>query len=405
MREMHLIENCIQGYEWGSATAFTELLGLPNPDGGPQAELWMGAHPKAPSRVLGPFGRDGLDALIERHPREVLGEAAARRFNGRLPFLFKVLAAARPLSLQAHPDREAARRGFERENRLGIAVGAPQRNYRDPNHKPECLCALTPFWALSGFRPPAEILGRLRRLCPRALADDLERFEGQCDAAGLRRLFAGLLRLGPELRPTAIAEALSNADRLDAPARDWVCALARHYPADIGVLAPALLNLVRMDPGQALFMPAGILHTYLDGVGVEIMANSDNVVRGGLTPKHVDVDELLEVLRFDVHDCQLVESIMLNQCEKLYAAPAEEFSLSVIRVRPTDLFESLETRSIEMLLCTEGRGTIAHSSGGTPPLELVKGTSLVVPAAAKGYRIRGDATLFKATVPQAGDGR
>ncbi len=399
MRDIRLLENCIQDYDWGSATAFTELLGIDNPKGRPQAELWMGAHPKAPSRVVLPSGRERLDVLIDQYPQELLGSAAAGKFDGRLPFLFKVLAAARPLSLQVHPDAEAARKGFARENRLKIDVGAPQRNYRDASHKPECLCALTPFWAMSGFRHPSEILDGLRGLCPRTLAEELERFRDECDAGGLRRLFAGLMRLAPQRRPAVIAEALSNADQLNETARDWIHELSRHCPTDVGVLAPVLLNVFRLEPGQALYMPAGILHTYLDGTGIEIMANSDNVVRGGLTSKHVDIDELLELLNFDIYGYQIVESYYLSRCESLYATPAEEFALSTIRLCAPECFESPEERSIEILLCTEGKATLVRSAGKGPPVKLVKGASALVPAAAGRYRIGGEATLFKATVP------
>lgn len=404
MRNIRLLENCVQDYDWGSTTALTELLDIPNPGGGPQAELWMGAHPKAPSRVVRPSGREPLDALIDRCPEEFLGPAAAGRFNGRLPFLFKVLAAARPLSLQAHPGSEAARQGFMRENRLGIDVRAPRRNYRDANHKPECLCALTPFWAMSGFRQPAESLDLLRRLCPQALAGELERFGDEPDAAGLRRLFDGLLRLSPRRRADVLSEALSNLDRLDEIERDCVRGLFRYYPTDIGVLAPVLLNVFRLEPGQALYMPAGILHAYLGGTGIEIMANSDNVVRGGLTSKHVDVDELLDVLRFDIYGYQLIEHVSLNKHERLYPTPAEEFALSVIRLRPPECFESREEHGIEILLCTEGKATLARRSGGGPPVELAKGASALVPAAAGGYRISGEAVVFKATVPAKGIG-
>jgi mannose-6-phosphate isomerase len=204
-------------------------------------------------------------------------------FERKLPFLFKVLAAAAPLSIQAHPDAGMARAGFARKNRLGLPLDSPERNYRDPNHKPECICALTPFWALCGFRPPAQILDHLRTLCPQGLKAEIGTFAESCDAEGLKRLFAALLALHPLRRRKAVAEAVSQAEKAGDSGLGWIPSLARHYPDDIGALAPALMNGLQLAPGQALFLTDGVLHAYLEGTAIELMANSDNVVRAGLT--------------------------------------------------------------------------------------------------------------------------
>jgi mannose-6-phosphate isomerase len=399
MREIALLKNTIQPYGWGSTTSISKLLGVPNPDGQPQAEMWMGAHPKAPSQVRVGDVWISLDELIERDPEAILGLKVAAEFNRRLPFLFKVLAASSPLSIQAHPDREQAREGFERENRQGLPLDAPQRNYRDPNSKPECICALTPFWVMCGFRPPATILSGLQKLSPRALAAEIGDFAAQCDANGLRRLFAALLALNSARRRQAVDEALLNTARWADEASVWIAPLAAHYPLDIGVLAPALMNVIRLDPGQAVFLAAGVLHSYLEGTGIEIMANSDNVVRGGLTSKPVDIPELINLLNFDRQEIQMVRSHSAIPTEKIYQTPAREFSLSLIELRRTEAFQSGEARNVEILLCIDGHAQIREVASGKNVLEFLKGTSALVPASAPVYCITGPARIFKATVP------
>lgn len=399
MREILFLKNKVQPYEWGSRTAIPQLLGLPNPDGTPQAELWLGAHPKAPSIVQTPEGGVPLDALIARYPDDILGPRVSAAFERRLPFLFKVLAAAEPLSIQAHPGAGLAREGFDRENRLGLAPNAPERNYRDPNHKPECVCALTPFWALYGFRPPAQIREHLRMLCPTALRTEIDAFAANCDAEGLKRLFATLLALGPMPRRKAVAEAASQAEKGNDEALGWITSLARRYPADIGALAPALMNTVRLEPGQALFLAAGVPHSYLEGTAIEIMANSDNVVRGGLTSKHIDIPELFRVVRFDAHDVQWVRTETRDQAETAYITPAAEFALSEIRLSGGSSYDGRPDRNVEILLCIDGKANLVAMPAGGKACEISRGMSVLVPAAAPAYRITGPAGLYKATVP------
>lgn len=399
MREIALLKNVVQPYAWGSTTAIPQLLGIPNATGAPQAELWMGAHPKAPSLVKTRDGWLPLDALIRRCPDDLLGPRAAAAFDRVLPFLFKVLAAAAPLSIQAHPGRGHAREGFERENRRGLAIGAPERNYRDPHHKPECVCALTSFWALYGFRSPATILELLRMICPRELKAEIAAFAEKCNAAGLKQLFGRLLTLDPEKRRKTVAEAVSGAAKRYDEALGWIPVLARHYPEDVGALAPALLNVLRLEPGQALFLPEGILHSYLEGTAIEIMANSDNVVRGGLTPKHVDLPEFFKVVTFDSHDVQLVRTENRDTTETFYLTPAAEFALSVIHLNAGDSYCSRTERNVEILLCINGKAAVQETVPGGRTLEIGRGASALVPAAAPAYRLTGTATLYKATVP------
>lgn len=399
MNEIALLKNVIQPYAWGSPTAIPRLLGIPNPSAGPQAELWMGAHPKASSLVETRDGWLPLEELIRRSPEEVLGPRVAAAFDRTLPFLFKVLAAAAPLSIQAHPGRAHAREGFERENRAGLAIDHPQRNYRDPHHKPECVCALTPFSVLCGFRPPAHILEGLRTICPRELRAEIADFAGQCHAVGLKQLFGRLLSLDPQRRRRAVAEAVAEAGGSADEALGWIPALARHYPGDVGVLAPALMNFLRLEPGQALFLPEGVLHSYLDGTAIEIMANSDNVVRGGLTRKHVDLPELFQVVTFDRSDIQRVRTESQDSTETLYRTSAAEFALSCIKLQAGDDFRSRALRNVEILLCIGGTALVQETAPAGRAFEITSGACVLVPAAAPAYRINGTASLYKATVP------
>jgi mannose-6-phosphate isomerase len=400
MRKIAFLRNKVQNYAWGSVTAIPELLGQNNPGHEPVAELWMGAHTKAPSLVECDGKWQSLKELIENTPREILGDEVARRFDDRLPYLFKVLAAAKPLSIQAHPDRDQAREGFERENERGIALDAPDRNYRDDNHKPECICALSPFWALHGFREISDIIDLMQSCCPHGLADELHRLQKQPAVAGLKRFFTDLMTLGPSRRLQVVVEALQNAQNLadKEAAFQWMIKIADEYPSDIGVLSPILLNLIQLKPGQALFLPAGELHAYLEGVGIELMANSDNVLRGGLTPKHIDVPELLKVLSFDPHPVSIVEPVEISESERVYTSAANEFVLSVISLSNGRPYHKSDLKSIEILLCTDGTARI-ETRGGRNINNIKKGDSVIVPAAVEKYGITGDAILYKAAVP------
>lgn len=406
MNHISFLRNVIQEYPWGSHTAIAELLGKPAPSPRPQAELWMGAHPKAPSQVAWKGQWVSLLELIRQHPQAILGPSVAARFDNQLPYLFKVLAAARPLSIQAHPTKTQAQAGFENENRRRVPLAAPERNYRDPHHKPECICALTPLWALQGFRNIDALHGYLEPIAYpplQALLPDLRR---RGEAAGIKRFFETLLKLSAGSKTGLIGAILDHAagQTHTDPAWQWVVDLHRAYPGDIGVLSPLLLNLVRLQPGQALYLPAGELHAYLDGTGVELMANSDNVLRGGLTAKHVDVPELLKVLEFRPRDIRILTPTAISATERIYPVPAEAFRLSVISIKPGTPHAGLPERGVEILLCTQGRGTITDA-GAKALLDLTTGSAVLVPSAAAGYRIEGHLTLYKAGVPSGPTGR
>jgi len=400
MEHIGILKNTIQEYAWGSHTAIAELLGRPAPSENPQAELWMGAHPRSPSLV--DIGGEWvpLTEAIRRHPQPVLGAETAGRYHSQLPYLFKVLAAAKPLSIQAHPSMPQAIAGFERENQRGIAIDAPERNYRDPNHKPECLCALTPFWALSGFRPTEDILRLLASVWPDRRMTDLDLLASDGNGEGAKRFFGFLMSLSEREKLGIIQAATGKLQSLpeEESAYRWAEALCREHPADIGVLSPMLLNLVCLEPRQAIYLPAGTLHAYLDGVGIELMANSDNVLRGGLTRKHIDVPELLSVVDFSQSDGTTIAPVQAGPSEYTYVCPAEEFELSLLSTKSDLAYKSSKNRSVEILLCVKGQALVTER-GGYVRTAMRKGTSVIVPASVNGYDIEGDADIFRAAVP------
>jgi mannose-6-phosphate isomerase len=391
------LKNPVQEYAWGSRTAIPSLLGMPVPSERPCAELWLGAHPKAPSLVRVDGCWVPLDQVIESDPVSVLGKAVSDRFFSRLPFLFKVLAADQPLSIQVHPNLDQAREGFERENRLGIPLDASDRNYRDANHKPELLCAVTPFEALKGFRAPQDLLARLRRVCGTTLSHELDHLSQSPDRAGIRSLLTTFLTMDAGRRQQILEAAVQAAGKLAEQDRayQWVTALDRAYPGDMGVLSPLIFNLVTLEPGEGIYIRAGEPHVYLKGVGMELMANSDNVLRGGLTPKHVDVQELLRIV--DVNPSPVYK--ILPQpglpAEMVYRTPADEFQLSVIEVSDRTSYVSEPDRNVEILICMEGEADIRDLRKGDSQ-SLKKGESAIIPAAVGPYQITGKASFYRA---------
>ncbi|MGL6020648.1 MAG: mannose-6-phosphate isomerase, partial [Gibbsiella quercinecans] len=290
---MQKMINTVQNYAWGSRDALTNLYGIANPDGKPMAELWMGAHPKSSSRVAGD-SRSLRDIIDADQPR-LLGAQVAGRF-GELPFLFKVLCADQPLSIQVHPSKAAAEVGFAKENAAGIPLDAAERNYKDPNHKPELVVALTPFLAINGFRELADIETLLRPLA--GAHHDIAAFLNQPDTAHLATLFASLLSMTGEQKTRALGVLKAALNSQQGEPWDTIRFIAGFYPEDSGLFSPLLLNVVKLEPGEAMFLYAETPHAYLKGVALEVMANSDNVLRAGLTPKFIDIPELLANLQF-----------------------------------------------------------------------------------------------------------
>ncbi|MGD8230116.1 MAG: mannose-6-phosphate isomerase, class I [Desulfobacteraceae bacterium] len=399
MKEISILRNPVQNYAWGSMTFIPELLGRSVPSEKPQAELWMGVHPKAPSQVLCDGEWISLPEFIRTDPEGVLGESVAKNFSNELPFLFKVLAATRPLSIQAHPSRDQAKAGFARENDMKIPLDAPNRNYRDENHKPEMICALTPFWLLNGFRKIHDLIALTERIGAPALRDIVRPLHGSHEAEGFKVFLTSLFTMDRDTQTQLVSEVIRYIAQISGTnaALEWVVRLNQAYPGDMGILSPLFMNIVRLKPGQGVYMPSGRLHSYLEGAGIELMANSDNVLRGGLTAKNMDIRELLKILDFTHNQVDILRPKSLDKAEVIYDTPAKEFVLSMISVERGSSFESSATRSVEIMICSEGDAQISDLGNGNI-LSLTRGTSLIVPAAVEHYRIEGKATLFKAAV-------
>ncbi|MET9425778.1 mannose-6-phosphate isomerase, class I [Streptomyces sp. NPDC006540] len=393
---MDRLANTVRPYAWGSTTAIPELLGVA-PTGEPQAEMWMGAHPGAPSRVTrvtrGGEADQPLSDVIAAAPERELGEAAVAKFGPRLPFLLKLLAAAAPLSLQVHPDLAQARDGYGAEENAGVPVDAPHRNYKDANHKPELICALTPFDGLCGFRVPAAAAELLAGLEVDSLKPYVDLLHAQPEDAALREVLTAVLTADPQEMAATVAEAAAAAERLGGAYAPYA-EIARHYPGDPGVIAAMLLNHIQLQPGEALFLGAGVPHAYLDGLGVEIMANSDNVLRCGLTPKHVDVPELLRIVRFEATEPAVLRPEASPSGEEVYDTPIDEFRLSRYVLAPDAEPRDVTASTPQILLCTAGGVTAGE-------LRLAPGESAFVPA---GENVEisgtdgGPGTVFRATV-------
>lgn len=397
------LENTVRSYAWGSRTFLAELLGRPSPAPEPEAELWMGAHARAPSQVCIGEQRVPLPQRIDADPAAVLGASVAARFGGQLPFLLKVLAVETALSIQAHPDAGQASDGFRREEAAGIDRDAPERCYPDPGHKPELVCALGRFRALRGFLGPDEIARRLSRLGIPELAPPERGDPGDA----LRGFLERLLGLEPDRRRAIVERAVDRvrSSAADDPDLDWIPRLQAQHPGDVGVLAPAFLHLVELAPGEAMFLPARELHCYLEGPAVELMANSDNVLRGGLTKKHVDAQELLRILDFEPARFDVLRP-SAGGVEARYETPAREFRLSRVEPRPGRPFEGPAERSVEIWLCVEGEARLRAPSGDAATL--ARGASALLPAGLGAFRVEveggeGEATLYRAGVPDPGN--
>lgn len=385
------LTNSIQPYAWGSRTALAALQGrAPSPT--PEAELWMGAHPLAPSRLA--LGRS-LEEAIAADPLAALGEAVVARLGPGLPFLVKLLAAAKPLSLQAHPDAQQAAAGFAAEEAAFVPRTAPQRNYKDPNPKPELLVALTPFDALCGFKPVGELLELGRALAVPAFSARLAPLAHAAPAQGLRQAFQALLQTPQAERAALLGEVLEALARRPGLAAEHALAtlLEREYPGDLGVVSALLLRRVLLKPGEGLSLGAGNLHAYLSGLGLEVMANSDNVLRGGLTPKHVDVEQLLAVLDFAPRPLPLVRAQLQGDGEEVWPSPAPHFRLSR-RALPAPERWAPKRRGPELLLCTEGEATV---EAGSAVVTLTAGQSAFSPASDPDWSARGPCMLWRVT--------
>ena len=408
------LHGVVQHYDWGGQDFIPGLLGIANSERRPFAELWMGAHPKAPATADVAGIALPLDRLIAEAPDRILGPSASARFGGCLPYLFKILDVARMLSIQAHPTKEQAAGGFARENAAAIDLGAVERNYKDENHKPEMAVALTDFWMLHGFRSLDQIADALRKVPElRSIMPDFsERLVRAGDAAQarpdlLRDLYRTVMTM-PQERVDLLLNALVGRLATRAPSdRDvpdyWAARAAETFPPvgghrDRGIFSIYLLNLVHLRPGQGTFQPAGTLHAYLEGVTVELMANSDNVLRGGLTQKHVDVPELLRILSFDNGTPQVLDGEPAGSCERVYRTPSDDFALSRIRLTPGRQYLGQAAHGPDSIIVLDGAATLTARGQIIP---LARGAIVFVPFGTH-YSLNARVTpamLFKASVP------
>ncbi|HFK4476537.1 TPA: mannose-6-phosphate isomerase [Citrobacter sedlakii] len=372
---MQKLINSVQNYAWGSKTALTELYGIANPQQQPMAELWMGAHPKSSSQVVDANGQIvSLRDVIEKHKSTLLGDAVAERF-GELPFLFKVLCAAQPLSIQVHPNKRNSETGFARENAAGIPLDAAERNYKDPNHKPELVFALTPFLAMNAFREFSEIVSLLQPVAGAHTA--IAHFLENPNAERLSELFAGLLNMQGEEKSRALAILKAALENQQGEPWQTIRLIAEFYPDDSGLFSPLLLNVVKLNPGEAMFLFAETPHAYLQGVALEVMANSDNVLRAGLTPKYIDIPELVANVRFDAKPAnQLLTTPEKNGAELDFPIPVDDFAFSLHDLSAQET--PVAQQSAAILFCVEGEAVL---SKGEQRLVLKPGESAFISAA------------------------
>ena len=397
------LRNHIREYTWGSKTFIANLQGKDDASQEPQAELWMGTHLSAPSRVMMNGKEESLRDIINEQPNKMLGKKVAEEFKNELPFLFKILAAASPLSIQAHPNKAQAEIGFNRENEENIPLNSSERTYKDANHKPELICALTNFELMCGFQPINEIVDRIKYLQLENFIPGIVELEIDPSTKNLKKMFSELMSKHNNNQTKQVSILINKITELEPKNENeklifrWITRLAAIYPKDMGVFLPLFLNVVKLKQGEALFIKAGVLHAYLNGCGVEIMANSDNVLRGGLTPKKINFSELIKILQFDDKGLKRIQPKFSNN-EYIYQTIAKEFQLSKIIVKEAEPFVRANISTAEIILCTEGSGSIT-CSGST--LELTTGNSVFIPFEISEYCIEGSMELFRVIVPKA----
>ncbi|GAB6066880.1 mannose-6-phosphate isomerase, class I [Methylothermus subterraneus] len=381
----------VQHYAWGDRAFIPNLLGLANLEGKPFAELWIGAHSDLMAQAVVGEDKVPLDRLLEAIPKVLLGPE-----REQLPFLMKILAAAQPLSIQVHPDKRQAEAGFRREEQLGIPVNAAHRNYRDPNHKPELLCALSDFYALKGFRPEAEVAAQL------AAIPEWRGLFTRFGELGLKAFYRYLMTLPQAEVDRLLAPHLARLRRQGPFPKDrreyWLLKADALYSQgkhhDRGLFSLYLLNFLHLRPGEAIFQSAGELHSYLEGVGVEVMANSNNVLRGGLTPKHVDIEALLEIVKFEGGPAQVLLPERQGE-EAVYPAPVEEFVLSRVELPQAQVYAS--SGGLRLGIVLDGAVRLTWETG---KLLLGRGQSYLIPhGLACRIQAEADAVLYQSACP------
>ena len=396
---MRRLEPARRQYAWGSTTAIPTILGVAD-DGAPWAEVWYGSHPAGPARIA---EGQALSDLIEAEPERLLGDDVVRRFGSQLPFLLKLIAPERPLSLQVHPSQDQAAEGYALEEEAGIALDHPARNYKDTNHKPEMVLALTRFQAVAGFRAPrraVEVLAGLDSPLARRMRRTLRLNPTRY---GIRQVFSDVVSAAT--RPSRqeiddlIVEIAARFEAGTSPSLrvdSNVLKMADTFPGDPGVAAALLLNPVTLQPGEALFVPAGSVHAYISGLGVEVMASSDNVLRAGLTAKHIDVPEMLACVDYVAAPPVRPAPEYLSRATRAYYAPVDDFELMVTTVVVADGRLPVPGRGPRILLAVEGAMTLVTQADSQT---LAQGEAVFVGADERSLFVEGEGTLVQADVP------
>lgn len=395
---LYSLQNPIQNYAWGSTSALNELFGIPNALNEPQAEVWMGAHPNGCSLAHCDDQAQKLSDLIACNPEQTLGDRLYNSF-GELPYLLKILSADKPLSIQVHPKKDKAAAGFALENESGLSLSAKNRNYRDANHKPELIYALTPFKAMNAFRPISDTVDLFQQSGCTVLESEIAALAAEPTEAQLKRFFLFMLRLQGEQKDRALAQLLENIEHkgVDEPSRNVFATaadLSREYPGDMGAFAPLYLNVVELQPGEAMFLHAETPHAYLKGSGVEVMANSDNVLRAGLTPKHMDIDELVANTRFaPVNEGQLCTQPVIKGRVHSFPVPVDDFKFDIIKLgeQSSDGHQQ-SVCGAEILLCIDGQLQLKAES---QELTLCGGESAFVAASTTQYELQGHGQMVR----------
>ncbi|WP_217518883.1 mannose-6-phosphate isomerase, class I [Vibrio metschnikovii] len=387
-----LMSNTIQNYAWGSIDSFSQLFDIATPQQQPQAELWMGAHPNGCSQVDYQGQKIRLSDLIASDPAHFLSANTAQTF-GELPYLFKILAAEQALSIQVHPSKSEAEQGFAKENAAQIPLTAANRNYKDPNHKPELVYALTDYQAMNGFRPINEIVEHFQRLAIETLQPLLEHLQQQQTEVGLKSFFTELLSFSGSEKKVAIEQLMAYAHRHQEQALfQLILTLAETYPHDIGLFAPLILNVLTLKPGQAMYLDARTPHAYLKGTGLEIMANSDNVLRAGLTPKHIDITELAKCTRFAEKPAStLLLTPKITDDALLFPVPVTDFKFAIY---PQPKQCRVNVSSAQILLAIDHDATLTAADGQSVTIH--KGESVFIPAYTEHYQLSSLGRVAKA---------
>ena len=396
---MRRLEPARQQYAWGSTSAIPALLGVAD-DGAPWAEAWYGSHPAGPAQVA---EGGSLSDLIDAEPERLLGEDIIWRFGHRLPFLLKLIAPEQPLSLQVHPSQAQAAEGYALEEEAGIALDHPSRNYKDTNHKPEMVLALTRFQAVAGFRAPrraVEVLAGLDSPLARRMRRTLRLNPTRY---GIRQVFSDVVsaatRPSPQEIDALVTEIAARFEAGTSPSLrvdSNVVKMAGTFPGDPGIAAALLLNPVTLQSGEALFVPAGSVHAYISGLGVEVMASSDNVLRAGLTAKHIDVPEMLACVDYVAAPPVRPAPEYLSRATRAYYAPVDDFELMVTTVVAADGRLPVPGRGPRILLAVEGAMTLVTQADSQT---LAQGEAVFVGADERSLSVEGEGTLVQADVP------